>query len=154
MWECVPNFGATSRCCAKSLTEIESIKMHDPRTGLNSRHSVLAMVRQSIYSRLAGLILDMDSSVSRTHSAQESSRNLQRCRHRCECGLSETHVGCIARQHEGIVVRRSGRLDRPQFGAAKGVVRVMTRGGLRRAAFATNVETSRVVNREDFCARR
>ena len=35
-------------------TQVEELGIHDPRTGQNTRHSVLAMVRQSVYSRLAG----------------------------------------------------------------------------------------------------
>ena len=35
-------------------TEVEELGIHDPRTGQNTQHSVTAMVRQSVYSRLAG----------------------------------------------------------------------------------------------------
>ena len=33
---------------------VEELGIHDPRTGQNRRHTVTAMVRQSVYSRLAG----------------------------------------------------------------------------------------------------
>jgi hypothetical protein len=35
-------------------TEVKELGIHDPRTGHNTQHSVRAMVRQSVYSRLAG----------------------------------------------------------------------------------------------------
>jgi hypothetical protein len=50
--------------------------------------------------------------------------------------------GCIVRPHEGIVVRRSGGFDRPQFGAAKNAVKLTTLSGLRRALFVTKDEPS------------
>lgn len=39
---------------ALNLTEISAALLCDPRTGGNKQHSMLAMLRQSIYSRLAG----------------------------------------------------------------------------------------------------
>lgn len=36
------------------LTAIGSAKMTDPRSGSNTRHSVLALLRQAVYGRLAG----------------------------------------------------------------------------------------------------
>jgi len=35
-------------------TEVEELGIHDPCIGQNTRHSVIAMVRQSVYSSLAG----------------------------------------------------------------------------------------------------
>ena len=35
-------------------TEVDELSIHDPRTGQNTQHSVMAMIRQSVYSRLAG----------------------------------------------------------------------------------------------------
>ena len=35
-------------------TEVEELGIHDPHTSQNTQHSVTAMVRQSVYSRLAG----------------------------------------------------------------------------------------------------
>jgi len=34
--------------------EIDKLELHDPRTGQNTRHAVRGMLRQSVYSRLAG----------------------------------------------------------------------------------------------------
>jgi hypothetical protein len=48
--------------------------------------------------------------------------------------------GCIGRPHEVFVVRPSGGFHQSQIRAAKSVVNLMTLGGLRRAAFMTNVE--------------
>src|SRR5262245_57751688 len=39
---------------ALTLTSTAASGLHDTRTGLNSQHSLLALLRQSIYSRLAG----------------------------------------------------------------------------------------------------
>jgi hypothetical protein len=35
-------------------TDVDELSIHDPRTGQNTQHSVTGMVRQSVYSRLAG----------------------------------------------------------------------------------------------------
>jgi hypothetical protein len=35
-------------------TDVDELSIHDPRTGQNTQHSVTAMIRQSVYSRLAG----------------------------------------------------------------------------------------------------
>jgi hypothetical protein len=35
-------------------TDVDELSIHDPRTGQNTQHSVTAMMRQSVYSRLAG----------------------------------------------------------------------------------------------------
>ena len=59
---------------------------------------------------------------------------------RCEFRSFLPAGGCIDRPHDGIVVRRSGEIHRPQFGAVKSVVKLMTLGRFRRAAFVTNVE--------------
>ena len=55
-------------------------------------------------------------------------------------------VGCIARPHDGIVVRHSGDFNRPQFGQAKHAVKLMTLGVLHSASFVTNVEPSLVTS--------
>lgn len=52
--------------------------------------------------------------------------------------------GCIVRQHEGIVVRRSGAFHLQQFGKANTAVKLTTLAGMRRAAFVTNVEPTLV----------
>jgi hypothetical protein len=39
---------------ALRLTTTAASGLHDPRTGQNTQHSLLALLRQSIYSRLAG----------------------------------------------------------------------------------------------------
>ena len=39
---------------ALGLTSTAATGLHDTRTGLNTQHSLLALSRQSIYSRLAG----------------------------------------------------------------------------------------------------
>jgi hypothetical protein len=35
-------------------TEVDELSIYDPRTGRNTQHSVTGMIRQSVYSRLAG----------------------------------------------------------------------------------------------------
>ena len=35
-------------------TDVDELSIHDPRTGQNTQHNVTAMMRQSVYSRLAG----------------------------------------------------------------------------------------------------
>ena len=39
---------------ALRLTSTGASGLHDPRTGQNTQHSLLALLRQSLYSRLAG----------------------------------------------------------------------------------------------------
>jgi hypothetical protein len=39
---------------ALGLSSTAANRLHDTRTGLNTQHSLLALLRQSIYSRLAG----------------------------------------------------------------------------------------------------
>jgi DDE family transposase len=39
---------------ALGLTSSSASSLHDTRTGQNTQHSLLALLRQSIYSRLAG----------------------------------------------------------------------------------------------------
>jgi Transposase DDE domain group 1 len=39
---------------ALDLTRTAACELQDPRTGKNARHSMTALLRQSVYSRLAG----------------------------------------------------------------------------------------------------
>ena len=58
---------------ALDLTRSAASELHDSRTGRNARHSITALLRQSVYSRLAGYTdlndAELDSLLTRGHRA-------------------------------------------------------------------------------------
>jgi hypothetical protein len=92
-------------------TDVDELSIHDPRTAQNTQHNVTAMMRQSVYSRLAGYEDTNDASrfmnsprplppliharlVDRNAGCAFNPRRVRRCELRCRSGLRTKNARC------------------------------------------------------------
>jgi hypothetical protein len=101
---------------------------------------------QNHFDDASALAIEAPTCRSRVHEmgvTYARNRDVVTCvgvKHRTQLSVFETRGGCIARQHEGVVLRRGGGLHRPQFRPAKCVFQLMAQVCSLWAALVTNDE--------------